>query len=36
MVGHIGGPLAFFGLGLGAEVVTVAALFTLFKTRGWF
>jgi magnesium transporter len=36
MVGHIGGPWAFFGLGLGAEVVTVAGLFTLFKTRGWF
>jgi magnesium transporter len=36
MVGHIGSPWAFFGLGLGAEIVTVAALFTLFKTRGWF
>jgi magnesium transporter len=36
MVGHIGSPWAFFGLGIGAEVVTVAGLFTLFKTRGWF
>jgi hypothetical protein len=36
MVGHIGGPWAFFGLGIGAEVFTVAALFTLFKKRGWF
>lgn len=36
MVGHIGSPWAFFGLGIGAEVVTVAGLFTLFKKRGWF
>ena len=36
MVGHIGSPAAFFGLGLGVEVLTVAGLFTLFKKRGWF
>jgi magnesium transporter len=36
MVGHIGSPWAFFGLGIGAEVATVAGLFTLFKKRGWF
>ena len=36
MVGHIGSPGIFFGLGIGLEVLTVAALFTLFKKRGWF
>jgi len=36
MVGHIGSPWAFFGLGFGVEIVTVAGLFTLFKKRGWF
>jgi magnesium transporter len=36
MVGQIGSPWAFFGLGIGADVFTVAALFTLFKKRGWF
>ncbi|HEV7640038.1 MAG TPA: magnesium/cobalt transporter CorA [Gaiellaceae bacterium] len=36
MVGHIGSPWAFFGLGIGVEVLTVGALFTLFKKRGWF
>ncbi|HEX4678075.1 MAG TPA: magnesium/cobalt transporter CorA [Gaiellaceae bacterium] len=36
MVANIGGPWAFFGLGIGAEVLTVAGLFTLFKKRGWF
>jgi magnesium transporter len=35
MVGHIKSPGIFFGLGIGLEVVTVAALFTLFKRRGW-
>jgi magnesium transporter len=35
MVGHIKSPAIFFGLGIGLEVVTVAALFTLFKKRGW-
>jgi magnesium transporter len=36
MVGHIKSPGIFFGLGIGLEVLTVAALFTLFKKRGWF
>jgi magnesium transporter len=36
MVGHIQGGPIFFGLGIGLEVFTVAALFTLFKKRGWF
>jgi magnesium transporter len=36
MVGHIRSPGIFFALGIGLEVVTVAALFTLFKRRGWF
>jgi magnesium transporter len=36
MVGHIGSGPVFFGLGIGLEVATVAALFTLFKKRGWF
>jgi magnesium transporter len=36
MVGHIGSPWAFFGLGIGVDIITVAGLFTLFKKRGWF
>jgi magnesium transporter len=36
MVGHIGSPWAFFGLGIGVDILTVAGLFTLFKKRGWF
>jgi magnesium transporter len=36
MVGHIGSGPVFFGLGIGLEIVTVAALFTIFKKRGWF
>src|SRR5206468_11193290 len=36
MVGHIRSGPVFFGLGIGLEIVTVAALFTLFKKRGWF
>ncbi len=36
MVRHVGSGWAFLALGIGAEVVTVAALFTLFKKRGWF
>jgi len=36
MVGHIGSGPVFFGLGIGLEIATVAALFTLFKKRGWF
>jgi len=35
MIGHIKSPALFFGLGIGLEIVTVAALFTLFKKRGW-
>ena len=35
MVGHIGSGWAFFALGIGADLATVAALFTLFKRRGW-
>ena len=36
MVGHIRSGPAFLGLGIGLEVLTVAALFTVFKKRGWF
>jgi magnesium transporter len=36
MVGHIKSGPIFFGLGIGLEIFTVAALFTLFKKRGWF
>ena len=36
MVSHIRSPAIFFALGIGLEVATVAALFTLFKKRGWF
>jgi magnesium transporter len=36
LVRHIGGWPAFLGLGLGAEVVTVAAMMLFFKRRGWF
>jgi magnesium transporter len=36
MVGHIQSGPVFFGLGIGLEILTVAALFTLFKKRGWF
>ena len=36
MVGHIGSGWAFLALGIGADIVTVAALLTLFKRRGWF
>jgi hypothetical protein len=36
MVGHIRSGPIFFGLGIGLEIATVAALFTLFKKRGWF
>jgi magnesium transporter len=35
MVGHIRSGSAFIFLGLGLEVITVAALFALFKKRGW-
>ncbi len=36
MVGRIQGGWAFFALGIGIELAAVAALFTLFKKRGWF
>ena len=36
MVGHIRSPAIFFTLGIGLEIATVVALFTLFKKRGWF
>jgi magnesium transporter len=36
MVGHIKSGAVFVGLGIGVEILTVAALFTLFKRRGWF
>ena len=35
LVGAIGSPEAFFGIGIGIEVLAVAGLFTLFKRRGW-
>jgi magnesium transporter len=35
MVGHIRSGTIFFVLGIGLEIVTVGALFTLFKRRGW-
>jgi len=35
MIGHIKSPTIFFALGIGLQVITVAALFTLFKKRGW-
>jgi len=36
MVSQIQSPGIFVGLGIGIEIATVAALFTLFKKRGWF
>lgn len=36
MVDNIKSPGMFLGLGIGIEVATVVALFTLFKKRGWF
>ena len=35
LVNRIGSPGTFFGVGLGTEVVAVAALLTLFRRRGW-
>jgi len=35
LVTHIGGRVAFFGVGIGTEVVAVVILFSLFKRRGW-
>jgi magnesium transporter len=36
MVGNIQSSSTFFGFGIGLEVLTVGALFMLFKKRGWF
>jgi magnesium transporter len=36
MVGHIQNGPIFFALGIGLELLTVAALFAVFKRRGWF
>jgi len=35
LVNNIGSPAAFFAIGIGTEVVAVAALLLLFKRRGW-
>jgi len=35
LVNRIGSPAAFFGIGIGTEVVAVVALLYLFKRRGW-
>jgi magnesium transporter len=35
MVDHVGGAAAFFGLGIGLQVATVAVLLVLFRRRGW-
>jgi hypothetical protein len=36
MVGNIQSGWTFAVFGIGAEIVTVAGLFVLFKKRGWF
>ncbi len=36
LVGHITGPISFWALGIGAEVVALGLLLTWFKRRGWF
>jgi magnesium transporter len=36
LVGHITGPAAFWGLGVGLDVFAVVFLLALFKKRGWF
>ena len=36
LVGNIKSGSTFVGLGIGLEIATVAALFALFKKRGWF
>jgi magnesium transporter len=36
LVRHIGSWPAFLGLGIGAEVATVAVMMLFFKRRGWF
>ena len=35
LVGHIGGPVAFVGLGIGLEVLVLAFFVSLFRRRGW-
>jgi magnesium transporter len=35
LVNRIGAASAFFGIGIGTEVVAVVALLTLFRRRGW-
>jgi magnesium transporter len=35
LVNHIGSVPAFFGIGIGTEVLAVIGLLTLFKKRGW-
>lgn len=35
LIGHIKGPWLFLGLGIGTEVVAIAALYWLFRRRGW-
>jgi magnesium transporter len=36
LVGHISGAGAFWGLGMGSELVVVFLMFLFFKRRGWF
>jgi magnesium transporter len=35
LVSRIGTTAAFFGIGIGTEVVAVIALLALFRSRGW-
>jgi magnesium transporter len=35
MVDHVGGPAAFFGLGVALQLATVAGLLLWFRRRGW-
>jgi len=35
LVTRIGNTAAFFGIGVGTEVLAVAALLYLFRKRGW-
>jgi len=36
MVDQVGGLVAFVGLGIGMQVLALAALLAIFKQRGWF
>lgn len=36
MVDRVGGLPAFVGLGIGTQLLAIAALLTIFKKRGWF